>query len=392
MPESLVFLLPRYDPQSPEHFFHLYGFLEHVAAQIDLTVVVERMRPKEIWNGRARVHRLRSSSAALRFFEELALFAGARARGVRRFYVHYSLSGGLAASLVTRLMGGETYYWNCGLYRQFLPGPKDSWRNRWRAVRGVWLLETVLRLCTWLVTGTPRMAEYYAREARIPPGKIRVLPNFIERDRFAGLDRVRARERLGIGRDERVLLFLHRVALRKGAHHLPDILRAVEQQCGRVRLIVAGDGPYLAQLREAMTRAGLGQHCDFRGWVPNRDAPIYFCACDLYLMPSLEEGFPRVLLEAMASARPFVAFDVGGVLDVVTREQAEQVVPALAVDAFAQRVVDSLQEPRRREHLAAAGLARVGVFDEARIAPLFIEMMRGQAPGWPSADDAEGAP
>jgi glycosyltransferase involved in cell wall biosynthesis len=388
MPESLVFLLPRYDPRSPEHFFHLYGFLERVSAQLDLTVVVERMRPKEIWDGRARMRRLRSRTAALRFFEELAWFAAARARGVRRFYVHYSLSGGLAASLVTRLMGGETYYWNCGLYRMFAPGREVGRRARWRAARGLWLLELVLRQCTWLVTGTPRMAEYYSREARIAPAKIRVLPNFIDRERFGGLDRDRARQKLGIGRDEQVLLFLHRVAPRKGAHHLPDILRAVENQCGPLRLIVAGDGPYLAQLREAMERAGLSRRCDFRGWVANRDAPAYFHAADLYLMPSLEEGFPRVLLEAMASACPFVAFDIGGVSDILTREQGLAVVRAGAVDEFARRCVELLQDQGLRQRLAAAGLERVQAFDEGRVAGMFVEMIGGNAPRWPGTDGA----
>ena len=315
-------------------------------------------------------------------------FAAARARGVRRFYVHYSLSGGLAASLVTRLMGGETYYWNCGLYRQFAPGREAGWRARWRAARGVWLLELVLRLCTWLVTGTPRMAEYYSREARIPLAKIRVLPNSIDRERFASLDRDRAREQLGIGREEQVLLFLHRVAPRKGAHHLPDILRAVEEQCGPVRLIVAGDGPYLARLREAMERAGLSLRCDFRGWVPNRDAPAYFRAADLYLMPSLEEGFPRVLLEAMASACPFVAFDIGGVSDILTREQAGRSSARGPWMNSRGAVLRLMQDHNLRQRLAAAGLERVQAFDEERVAEMFVEMMRGNAPRWPGADGA----
>ncbi len=391
MPEPLAFLLPRYDPRSPEHFFHLYGFLERVAKVLDLTVVVERMPKEAAWPGSARVHRLHSGPAGLRFFEELGWFLAARLRGVRRFYIHYSLSGGLAASLVTRLFGGETYYWNCGMYRMFAPGREAGWRERSSAGRGIWLLERVLHLCTFLVTGTPRMAEYYARKAHISPGKIRVLPNFIDGVRFGGITRREARRRLGIGDDERVLLFLHRVAPRKGAHFLPDILRRVTEHAGPVRLVVAGDGPHLAPLREVMARRGLEERCDFRGWVPNREAPLYFRAADVYLMPSLEEGFPRVLLEAMASASPFVAFDVGGVLDVVTREQAEQVVPAGAVEVFSQRVVDLLQDPRRRERLAAAGLARVASFDEARIAPLFVEMIRGEAPRWPAADAAEGA-
>jgi len=392
MPESLVFLLPRFDPKSAEHFFHLYGFLERVAAQADLTVVVERMRPGEAWAGRVRVRRLHARFAALRFFEELAWFATARVRGARRFYIHYSFSGGLAASLVTRLMGGETYYWNCGLYRQFAPGREASWRERWLAARGICLLEMILRLCTWLVTGTPRMAEYYAREAHIPLTKIRVLPNFVDQKRFAGLDRDRARQQLGIGRDERVLLFLHRVAPRKGAHHLPAILSAVEEGCGPVRLIVAGDGPYLASLREVMERTGLSGRCDFRGWVPNRDAPAYFRAADLYLMPSLEEGFPHVLLEAMASACPFVAFDLGGMSDILTRGQAAEVVRAGAVDEFARRCVELVRDQGLRQRLAAAGLERVKVFDEERVADMFVEMMRGKAPPWPGASTSGGAP
>ena len=392
MPEPLAFLLPRYDPGSPEHFFHLYGFLERVAKKLDLTVVVERMPKGAAWAGDARVHRLRSPTTGLRFIEELLWFTTARLRGVRRFYVHYSLSGGLAASLVTRLLGGETCYWNCGMYRMFAPGGESGWRERWRAARGIWLLELVLHLCNWLVTGTPRMAEYYSREARIPLAKIRVLPNSIDRERFGGHDRDRARAQLGIGSDEQVLLFLHRVAPRKGAHHLPDILRAVEEQCGPVRLIVAGDGPYLARLREDMKRAALSLRCDFRGWVPNRDAPTYFSAADLYLMPSLEEGFPRVLLEAMASACPFVAFDVGGVSDILLRSQAAELVCAGAVDEFTRRCVELMQDHTLRRRLAAAGLERVQAFDEGRVADMFVEMMRGKAPRWPAADSAEDAP
>ena len=137
MSEQLAFLLPRYDPGSPEHFFHLYGFLERVAKQLDLTVVVERMPKDAVWTGPVRVHRLRSPSAGLRFFEELLWFASARLHGIRRFYVHYSLSGGLAASLVTQLLsGGETYYWNCGMYRMFAPGREANWGERTRGRAG----------------------------------------------------------------------------------------------------------------------------------------------------------------------------------------------------------------------------------------------------------------
>jgi len=91
----------------------------------------------------------------------------------------------------------------------------------------------------------------------------------------------------------------------------------------------------------------------------------------------------------MASACPFVAFDVGGVRDIVTSEQETQVVRAGAVDEFAERVLDLVKEPRLRERLAAAGSARVRDFDEARVAEMFLGMMRGNAPRWPAAAEGE---
>ncbi|HLC33606.1 MAG TPA: glycosyltransferase family 4 protein, partial [Anaerolineales bacterium] len=127
-------------------------------------------------------------------------------------------------------------------------------------------------------------------------------------------------------------------------------------------------------------------------WVPNRDAPAYFHAADLYLMPSLEEGFPRVLLEAMASACPFVAFDIGGVSDILTREQAAELVRAGAVDEFTRRCVDLMKNHNLRQLLAAAGLERVQAFDEERVAEMFVEMMGGNAPRWPGADGARSNP
>jgi len=376
----LLYLLPRYDADSPEHFFHLYDFLKKLQARIPLEIVVERTSgalPADV-----PMRPLRIRFPILRFGEEFFVFLAARLRGVRDFYVHYSYTGAIAASVVVRLCGGRAFYWNCSLYREF-PLPKDAaWGERLRQAVNLWLLETSVRWCTYLVTGTPRVAEYYVNHARIPAQKIRLLPNFVNLERFQNVSRLEARKTLNLNPDQKVALFLHRVVPRKGAHYLPDIARFVVHEVGPVTFLIAGGGPYLQELRRRVEQQGLAAAFDFRGWVPNRDAPLYYRAADLYLMPSEEEGFPRVLLEAMAAGCPFVAFDIGGVRDIIAPGQETCVVPSRNVTAFADACVKAFRTPGLLDAWRATGSEQVRLFPQERILEAFLRMMNGVPMGW----------
>jgi glycosyltransferase involved in cell wall biosynthesis len=378
----LLYLLPRYDADSPEHFYHLYDFLKKLHARIPLEVVVERttgalpadlpMRP--LW----------IQIPIFRMAEEFLVFFAARLRGIRDFYVHYSYTGAIAASIVARLCGGRVFYWNCSLYREFPLSERALLGERIRRAVNLRLLETSVRWCTYLVTGTPRVAEYYVRHAGIPAGKIRLLPNFVEVERFRAVSRAEARKTLRLDPDRKTALFLHRVARRKGAHHLPDIAAQVLRETSPVTFLVAGGGPYLEELRRRVREEHLDGSFDFRGWVPNREAPLYYRAADLYLMPSEEEGFPRVLLEAMAADCPFVAFDIGGVRDILAPEQEACVIPAGDVAAFAAVCAGMLRAPARLDAWRKAGRRRVECFSEDRVLAAFLRMLDGEALDWQS--------
>jgi glycosyltransferase involved in cell wall biosynthesis len=376
----LLYLLPRYDADSPEHFYHLYDFLRKLRNRIPTEVVVERISgalPRDV-----PMRPLRIRFPILRLLEEFFIFLAARLRGIRDFYVHYSYSGAIAASVVVRLCGGRAFYWNCSLYREFPLPPTASWRERVRQAVNLQLLEISVRWCTHLVTGTPRVAEYYIRHAGIRRGKIRLLPNFVEPERFQTVSRAEARKILRLDPDRKVVLFLHRVARRKGAHFLPDVARIAIRETGPVTFLVAGGGPYLAELKDRVERERLADAFDFRGWVPNRDVPFYFRAADLYLMPSEEEGFPRVLLEAMAAGCPFLAFDVGGVRDIIAPEQEGCAVPQKDVAAFASACAAALRDPARLEAWRQAGLRWVGRFSEGRVLDAFVQMIDGEILDW----------
>ncbi|MBN2084379.1 MAG: glycosyltransferase family 4 protein [Anaerolineales bacterium] len=376
----LLYLLPRYDAESPEHVYHLYGFLRKLQDRIPLEVIVERVSgslPED-----AAMRPLWIRTPALRWIEEGIRFFLARLRGIKTFYVHYSYTGAIAASIVVRLLGGRVFYWNCSLYKDLRPGAGAPLPARMRQRLYEWMLELSVRACTHLVTGTPRVADYYVRHVGIPPQKIRLLPNFTDVDRFRNVTRTEARKELNLPAGRKVALFLHRVAPRKGAHFLPEIARRLVKEAGPVTFLVAGGGPYLEELHRRVDAEKLSAFFDFRGWIPNREVPLYFRAADLYLMPSEEEGFPRVLLEAMAAGCPFIAFDVGGVRDILPKSMTGCVVERRDMQAFVRQSVSALQNPALRASWSKAGGKQVLLFSEDRVVEAFLRMIDGQALDW----------
>jgi len=367
----LCYILPRYDPDSEEHFYHTYDFLRHLAREVDLCLIVERSKGPVDVPG-ARVVYLQRWVRPFRFLETLVAVVAARLRGWRTFFVHYSIAGAIGAGVVTRLTGGRCYYWHCGLVHLFFR-PWSPSREALRAKFGVELpLRLALRVAQTLVTGTPSMARYYARVFGVPLERIVVLPNEIDLARFqAAPTPAAARAALGVAHRE-VVLFLHRLSPRKGAELLPEIVRLVTAARPQVLFLIVGDGPSRARVEESIVGAGLALHVRFTGWVPNRDVPRYYAAADLYIMPSLEEGFPRVLLEAMAMGTPFVAADVGGVREICAPAQQRWLVPPGDAPRFAAAVVEALERPDLRALLAAAGRERVRAFDLPVVTRLFL--------------------
>lgn len=368
--DALCYVLPRYDPDTDEHVYHLYAFLAALAERVPLEVVVDGARDVPRIPGARRVVAARGGIAR-RAAGLLVALAAARRRGCRRFYVHYSLLGGLWAGLLARLTGGRAFFWHCGLVAMFFQPPTRS-----RAALAAWLfrelpLRLVLRLVHHLVTGTSGMADYYTRTFGLPCERILVVPNEIDVRRFAAASRADVRAALGAG-DCEVVLFVHRLSERKGAGLLPQIVAEVTAARPRALFVIAGDGPMRPVVEAALAARGLAERVRFLGAVPNRRVPALYAAADLFIMPSLEEGFPRVLLEAMASGTPFVASAVGGVPEICAPEHAPWLVPPGDVAAFAAAVVAALGDPEARARLAAVGRAHVRRFDLPAVVDLFL--------------------
>ncbi len=188
------------------------------------------------------------------------------------------------------------------------------------------------------------VSQAFARDLKaigVPEQRILVLHNSIAPSWF---DSVRAhdkkfwREQLKISDGERVILAVGRFSKEKA---LADLVTAFAQLSRaqpqlKARLILVGDGLERGPVQQLAAELGATQHILFAGQVS--DPRPYYAAADILAMPSLSEGSPLALLEAMAAGLPIVATRVGGVPEIVRHEQDALLVAPSQPDALAQAI------------------------------------------------------
>jgi glycosyltransferase involved in cell wall biosynthesis len=159
-----------------------------------------------------------------------------------------------------------------------------------------------------------------------------------------------ARALLGLDDSVPLLLCAGRVVRQK--NHA-DALRAMISLSARfpgARLLIAGDGPLRPQLELLAQRLGVRDSVSFLGF--RSDVPSLLAAADVVPMPSLWEGMPLALLEAMAACRPCVANAIMGIREVVRHGETGILVPPKQPEALAAGIAAVLQEPDRAEVMA----------------------------------------
>jgi glycosyltransferase involved in cell wall biosynthesis len=186
----------------------------------------------------------------------------------------------------------------------------------------------------------------------VDAAKIAVLRNGVDMQVFDTADRRAARERLGLAQDGKLLLCVGNL--------LPEKDQALALQCLKrlphERLLIVGDGPLRAQLAATARQLGIEARVLFRSAMPQADLRYAYAAADALLLTSTREGWPNVVLEALACGTPVVACDVGAVREIVTEPSAGCVVPGREVQQFTAAIVQVLttgtSQARVRQHAA----------------------------------------
>jgi glycosyltransferase involved in cell wall biosynthesis len=301
--------------------------------------------------------------------------AVARLRGAFPFELidaHYAYPDGYAAALLKRELRVPLVLTVRGTDVNLLP--------RLAATRAK--VRAALQAADAVVAVSRALADL-AVAAGADAAKVTVLRNGVDPARFAPRDRMQSRARFGLAQHARVIASVGLLIPRKG-HDL--VLEAVARlpAAERPAVLIAGAGPEEARLRAQARALGLDRNgaVRFLGGVPHDDLPAVYSAADLLVLASSREGWPNVLLEAMACGTPVLATAVHGSPEVVSdaavgRLVQERTVPALS-GALAQALATPFDRAAVRRHAegmtweaTSAGLDRVfrGVLGRAGSAP-----------------------
>ncbi len=195
--------------------------------------------------------------------------------------------------------------------------------------------------------------------ARVPPDKVTTIYNGIDMKDFPSNPGAAAivRQTFDVQPDSLLIGTIGRLHRAKG---LPDLLSAmvrVQEYDPEARLLLVGGGELREELETQAETLGLSNAVIFAGIRNN--IPEILGALDLFVLPSLWEGLPLVLLEAMAAGLPVVATAVGGTPEVVVDGVTGLLVPPHDPQSLAQAIIRLLGDPDLRRRMGQAGRERV---------------------------------
>ena len=155
----------------------------------------------------------------------------------------------------------------------------------------------------------------------LPYEKINVVPNGVNLSLFNGIERdYNFRRRYALD-NEKIILFMGRLVYEKGVQHLISAMPKILNGYHDAKLVIAGKGGMMDELKAQVNAMGISQKVCFTGYLNGKDVQKMYKAADIAVFPSTYEPFGIVALEAMLSENPVVVSDIGGLNEIVQHRE-----------------------------------------------------------------------
>lgn len=226
----------------------------------------------------------------------------------RLIHAHFVIPTGLMAVLVGRSLSIPTIIQAHGSDLT-----KYANLNRWLT----WLAAFTTKHADHLIAVSDELSTILLENFAVPPHKITVRSCGIDLVHFSPTPRNQAREQLNLPMEATVVLFVGSLISRKGVDLLLTAIARVMENDSRVRLIVVGEGPLREQLEAQSRDLVIDKMVRFVGRKSNQELPIWYSAADIFVLPSLREGTPLALLEALSCGLPVIVSRAGGMPELI---------------------------------------------------------------------------
>ncbi|MGD8535119.1 MAG: glycosyltransferase family 4 protein [Candidatus Aminicenantes bacterium] len=212
------------------------------------------------------------------------------------------------------------------------------------------------RMTDRIVALTPREKADYISYRTCPEDKMTVIHSGVDLEKFREYtldEKIKLKKETGLPEDSFVVGTAGRLVPVKGPDYLIKASQIVIPEHPHTYFLLAGGGPLKENLQKKANEAGVGKNIVFLGW--RDDIARILAVFDVFLLPSLNEGMGRVLVEAMAHGIPIVASDVGGIPDLVTHGKNGFLVPPKNPEELAKHIQILIENKDIRRKMGEAG-------------------------------------
>lgn len=299
-----------------------------------------------------------------------------RLKDYRLVFVRISIPAALIASLVGRVFGMRIIFWQSGMAE--IAKPIGLYLKRNKPSLAFWACKQLIH---GFATGPETMVRYYRESRGVPSEKLLLLYNDVDPSWVAS-DGCQVPL---VDSTVRLLIFNRLSPVRRLRFYLPDILETLEsviEETGlEIKLDILGGGPEAPAIADIVSERSASAQVTLHGAVPNSEIPSYLKIADVVLIPSYQEGMPRVLLEAMAAAKAVVSTDTGGIRDLVGPLQSEFISSRLDPADFAKKMRFVLKEQKLRQMLSEENAKTVTRFSTKVVAEMYDKALLGVLTG-----------
>ena len=183
---------------------------------------------------------------------------------------------------------------------------------------------------------------------------ILVIPNGVSLKSFENMKATEIlRGKLGLDKTAEIILFVGRLYPVKGLKYLIEAMKIISHEDSRANLVLVGGGDERRYLQKIVREFGLTECVFFIGQIPNSKIPECTLAADIFVLPSISEGFPNVILEAMAAGLPIVTTNVRGLPEIVKDGENGFVVEPQNSAQLAEKISLILSDKELRRKISA---------------------------------------
>lgn len=214
----------------------------------------------------------------------------------------------------------------------------------------LWITSS-MKGATHILCQGPAWQRFATQVLNYPIAKTPIIHNWTATNRLLAIGESRI---LKARIDIKTILFLGWLEKRKGIFELLEACRELRSTC-RFKLVIAGRGHAEEETRQIVDAYGLGEIVTFCGWVEGEQKDTLLAQSDILVLPSWAEGFPNVVIEAMAAKMSVVATLVGNLPDIIQDGQQALLVPPKDSSALKNAIEQLLNDSSLRIRLANAG-------------------------------------